>query len=144
MAQVSIQTVINKFRVRTVREETWDLDDIGRELAKVSTMDTGDALNFTHKLFDIIVDGVTRGIHMKLGKLCIVGNSIDVDGNVRPALRATSDLRRAVKAYAGRYKNLENKGLDDEGFAQRWLELYPDDEVIMRDGSIRTRVDYGL
>ncbi len=144
MAQVTIQTVINKLRVRTVHEDTWDLDDIGRELAKVSTMDTGDALNFTYKLFDIIEDGITRGIHMKLGKLCIVGNSIDVDGNVRPALRATPALRRAVKAYAGRYKNLENKGLDDEGFARRWLELYPDDEVIMRDGSIRTRADYGL
>ncbi len=144
MPDVKIHTIINKLRVRTVREETWDLDDIGRELAKVSTMDTGDAINYIYKLFDIIIDGVTRGIHMKLGKLCIIGISIDVDGNVKPMLRATSVLRRAVKLYEGRYKNPENRGLDDEGFARKWLELNPDDRVIMRDGTARTKDNYGL
>jgi hypothetical protein len=47
--------------------------------------------------------------------------------------------------FRGEFVNGENAGLtcqaqreDDEGYAQRWLELHPGDTVIMRDGSIRT------
>jgi len=144
MAEVKLQSIIAKLRIRTVREETWDLEDIGRELAKVSEMDTGDAVNFIYKVFDIVVDGVTRGTHMKLGKLCIVGVDTDVNGNVKPTLRAASDLRTAVKAYRGKFKNAGNKGLDDEGFARKWLEQNSGDTVVMRDGSTRTKDDYGL
>ncbi len=144
MAEVKIQNVINSLRIRPIREDTWDIEDIGKELAKVSEMDTGDALNFTYKLFDILVDGVNQGIHMKLGKLCIVGVSCDVGGNVKPTFRATNDLRTAMRAYRGKFKNAPNKGLDDEGFARKWLEDNLDDSIVMRDGSTRTRVDYGL
>lgn len=144
MADIKILSVINKLRIRPVREDTWDVEDIGRELAKVSELDTGDALNIAYKLFDIVVDGVNRGINVTLGKLCTVGVSVDVAGNVKPSLRSTSHLRRAVKTYQGRFKNAENKGLDEEGFARRWLELNPNDTVIMRDGTTRTKDDYGL
>ncbi len=144
MAEIKIQSIINKLRIRPVREDTWDLEDVGRELAKVSEMDTGDAINFTYKLFDIIVDGVNRGIHMNLGKLGIVGVTCNVDGVTKPTFRASKDLRTAVKAYEGRFKNAENRGLDDEGFARKWLEVNLDDTVVMRDGSTRTRTDYGL
>ena len=144
MAEIKIQHVINKLRVRPVREATWDLDDIGRELAKVSEMDTGDAINFTYKLFDIVVEGMNQGIHMNLGKLGVLGVNMDVAGNAKSNFRASPDLRTAVKAYRGRMKNAGNKGLDDEGFARKWLEEHPDDTVIMRDGSRRTKADYGL
>ena len=144
MAEIKIQSIINKLRIRTVREDTWDLEDVGKDLAKVSEMDTGDAINFIHKLFDIIVDGVNEGIHMNLGKLCVVGVGCDVDGNVKPTFRASPDLRAEFRAYRGRFKNSENKGLDDDGFARKWLNENPDDTVIMRDGSTRTKDDYGL
>jgi hypothetical protein len=39
--------------------------------------------------------------------------------------------------FKGQVANRENAGLDDEGFAQRWLELHPEDTVVMRDGSTR-------
>jgi hypothetical protein len=144
MAEIKIHSVINKLRIRPVREATWDLEDIGRELAKVSEMDTGDAINYTYKLFDIIVEGMNRGTHMNLGKLGVLGVSTDVAGTTKPSFRASPDLRTAVKAYRGRMKNTGNKGLDDEGFARKWLEEHPDDTVIMRDGSRRTKADYGL
>jgi len=144
MAQIKIQSIIAKLRIRPVREDTWNLEDIGRELAKVSELDTGDAINMTHKLFDIVVDGLTRGIHMKMGKLGILGVGTDVAGNTKPTFRHSPELRTAVKAYSGRFKNAENKGLDDEGFARKWLEEHTDDTVIMRDGSTRTKDDYGL
>ena len=144
MAEIKIHSVINKLRIRPVREDTWGLEDIGRELAKVSEMDTGDAINMTYKLFDIVVDGLTRGVHMNLGKLGVLGVTMDVAGTAKPSFRASPDLRTSVKAYRGRVKNAGNKGLDDEGFARRWLEEHLDDTVIMRDGSQRTRTDYGL
>jgi len=31
MAEVTIQSVIAKLRVRPIREATWDLEDIGRD-----------------------------------------------------------------------------------------------------------------
>lgn len=144
MAEIKIQSVINKLRIRTVHKETWDLDRIGAELAKVSEMDTGDAINFTYKLFDIVVDGITQGLHMDLGKLCIIGTDCDVQGDVKATFRPSPELRRAVKAYRGRFKNAANKGLDDEGFARKWLSEHLDDTVVMRDGSTRTKDDYGL
>ena len=144
MADINIQSVIAKLRVRPVREATWDLEDIGRELAKVSELDTGDAVNFTYKLFDIVVDGLTRGVHMNLGKLGTLGVSADAAGNLKPAYRGSPDLRVAVRAYRGRFKNAENKGLNEEGFARKWLTEHLDDTVVMRDGSKRTKASYGL
>lgn len=144
MAEIKIQSVINKLRIRTVHKETWDIDRIGEQLALMSELDAGDAINYTHKIFDIVVDGITQGIHMDLGKLCIIGTDCDVQGNVKATFRASPELRRAVKAYRGRFKNAENKGLDDEGFARKWLEEHLDDTVIMRDGTSRTRDSYGL
>ena len=144
MAVVKIQSVINSLRIRPVRKETWDRSDIGEELAKVSTMDTGDAMNFGYKLFDIIVDGVNKGIAMKLGKLCIVTVSCDTDGNVKPSLRPMAQLKTALKSYEGEFTNEENKGLDDDGFARKWLEEHPEDTIKMRDGTIKTAADYDL
>jgi hypothetical protein len=144
VAEITIQSVIAKLRIRPVRQDTWNIEDVGRELAKVSEMDTGDAINYIYKLFDIIAAAVTQGIHLKLGKLCIVGVECDVDGNVKPVIRPSPDLRAATRAYHGPFKYPENKGLDEEGFARRWLESHLDDTVIMWDGSSRTRADYGL
>lgn len=144
MAEIKLTAVISKLRVSTVREDTWDLEDIGRELAKVSEMDTGDALNFTYKLFEMITDAVNRGTHVNLGKLGTIGVTADTQGVVKPTFRASKDLRTAVKAYGGKFKNAANKGLDDEGFAQAWIKNNLDDTVIMRDGTTRTRTNYGL
>jgi hypothetical protein len=40
--------------------------------------------------------------------------------------------------FRGSFINGENTGLDEEGFAARWLELHPEDTVVMRDGTTRT------
>ena len=140
----TIQGVINSLRIRPVRKETWDLSDIGEELAKVSTLDTGDAMNFGYKLFDIIIDGVNQGIAMKLGKLCTITVSCDIDGNVKPSLRAMPQLKTALRSYEGDFNNEENKGLDDDGFARKWFEDNPGDTIKMRDGTVKTPADYGL
>jgi len=44
-----------------------------------------------------------------------------------------------IKAHyrKGEFVNGENAGLDDDAYAQRWLELHPGDTVVMRDGSVR-------
>jgi hypothetical protein len=144
VAEKKIESVISIMRMRPIHKETWDLSDIGKELAKVSTLDTGDAMNFGYKLFEIITNGVNQGIAMKLGDLCIITVSCDVDGNVKPSLQPRPKLRMALKSYEGDFVNEENKGLDDEGFARRWLEQNPDDTVRMRDDSIRSPADYGL
>ncbi len=144
MAEVKIISVINQLRIRPVREATLGIEDIGKELAKVSRMDTGDAQYFVHKLSDIIINRVNQGYHVNLGKLCIIGTSCDLDGNVKITLRLSFSLRDALKSYTGRFKNKENKGLNDEGFARKWLEDHLEDAVRMRDDSLRTRDDYGL
>ena len=46
MAEIKIQSVINKLRIRTVHKET--LDRIGEQLALMSELDAGDAINYTH------------------------------------------------------------------------------------------------
>ena len=144
MAEIHIVSIINKLRTRPEHVDTWDIEDIGRELAKGSNLDIGDAINFTYKLFAIISNGLQEGVHMKLDKLFIIGISCDLDGNVKPTVRFSPELKRAVLAYRGKLKNAENRGLDDEGFARKWLEQNPDDVVIMRDDSRRTRDDFGL
>lgn len=48
MAEIKIQSVINKLRIRTVHKETWDIDRIGEQLALMSELDAGDAINYTH------------------------------------------------------------------------------------------------
>ena len=116
MKDMSILSVINKLRIRPVRE------DVGRELAKTSELDTGDAINYTYKRFDIIIENVNRGTHIKLVKLGTVGVSPDVAGNTKPTFRFSKDMKTAVKTYQGEFKNAKNRGLDDEGFARKWIE----------------------
>ena len=144
MAEINIQAVITKIRIRPVRKNTWDIEDVGSELAKVSEMDTGDAINFTYKLFDMIIENLQKGVHLNLGKLGVFGVGSDVQGTVKPTFRFSNDIRNAVKAYQGSFKYAENRGLDDEGFARKWLEANPEDTVIMRDDSTRVPADYGL
>lgn len=144
MTEIKIHAVIAKMRIRTVRLDTWDMEDIGRELGKVSEMDTGDAINYTYKLFDMIVENLTRGIHMNLGKLGTLGVSANVQGEVKPTFRTSKQLRTAVKAYQGQFALTENRGLDDEGFARIWLEANLGDTVIMRDDTTRVAADFGL
>ena len=145
MAEIDIMSVINKLRPRPERKGTLTIEDIGKELAKVSGMDTGDVHNFIYKLSDIITDSVNQGYHVNMGRLGVFGVSCDLDGNTKPTHRASFEFRKAVRTgYEGDFKNPANKGLDDKGFARKWLEDHPKDTVVMRDGSIRTKDDYGL
>ena len=71
-----------------------------------------------------------------------IGNfsiSCDKDKNLRANYRAAQGIKDVLATdFRGGFINGGNAGLDDEGFAQRWLELNPEDTVIMRDGSTRT------
>ncbi len=144
MAEIHIVSVINKLRPRPERVDTWDIEDVGKELSKISSMDTGDAVNFIYKLSGILSNCMQEGIHVKLDKFCIVGISCDLDGNVKSTMQPASEIQKAAQASRVKLKNAENKGLDDEGYARKWLEQNPDDVVIMRDSSRRTRDDFGL
>ena len=65
--------------------------------------------------------------------------SCDKDKNPRANYRATKGIKDVLATdFRGTFTNSGNAGLDDEGFAQRWLELNPGDSVVMRDGSTRT------
>ena len=64
--------------------------------------------------------------------------SFDKDKKLRVVYRAFRDVNDWVRrGFRGEFINGENAGLDDEGYARRWLELHPEDTVVMRDGSTR-------
>ena len=144
MAKRKIHTIINKRRIRPKRKGTLTIDDIGEELSKVSGMDVGDLKNLIYKLAVIIIASIIKGYHVNLGELGVFGISCDVKGNVKFSWRASPKFQKALRAHEIQFKNPENKGLDDEGFAHKWLEDYPDDIIEMRDSSERTKDDYGL
>jgi len=59
--------------------------------------------------------------------------SSDKDKNLRTTYRASKSINRELaQDFRGEFLNGENAGLDDEGFARRWLELHPEDTAIMR------------
>jgi hypothetical protein len=73
--------------------------------------------------------------------VCIGSFSVttDVDLDMRVSYRSSRTIDDELDAdFKGQIVNRENAGLDDEGFAQRWLALHPEDAVVMRDGSTRT------
>jgi hypothetical protein len=73
--------------------------------------------------------------------VCIGSFSVttDVDLDMRVSYRSSRTIDDELDAdFKGQIVNRENAGMDDEGFAQRWLALHPEDTVVMRDGTTRT------
>jgi nucleoid DNA-binding protein len=139
MAEIKIIAVIGKLRPKVKRGRTVSLDDLADEIAGQSGFDRGDARDFAYKFARGLVNHLKYGDYVKLGEIGNFYLSCDKDKRVRVAHRASNELNRELaQEFRGQFVNGENAGLDDEGYAGRWLELHPEDTVIMRDGSSRT------
>jgi len=103
-----------------------------------SGFDRGDARDFAFKFAKEMGDHLKLGDYVKLGDIGSFSVTTDVDLDMRVSYRSSRIIDDELDAdFKGQIVNRENAGLDDEGFAQRWLALHPDDTVVMRDGSTR-------
>ena len=138
MAEIKILSVIAKLRPRVARGRVVDLDELADEIAEQSGFDRGDARDFAYKFARGLVNHLALGDYVKLGEIGSFSVDCDKEKKVKAVYRTSQEVDDALSTrFRGRYVNGENAGLDDEGFAQRWLALHPEDTVIMRDGSTR-------
>jgi nucleoid DNA-binding protein len=139
MAEIRILSVIAKLRPRIERGRVVNLDELADEIADQSGFDRGDARDFAYKFAQGLVRHLARGNYVKLGDVGSFSVDCDKDKNVKVKYRASKGIgNELLTDFRGTFINAENAGLDEEGFAARWLELHPEDTVIMRDGSTRT------
>jgi hypothetical protein len=139
MAEIKILAVISKLRPKVKRGRTVDLDDMADEIADQSGFDRGDARDFAFKFSQALINHLKLGDYVKMGDMGSFGVSCDKDKKLRVTYRAAKGIKDVLATdFRGTFVNNANAGLDEEGFAQRWLELNPEDTVIMRDGSTRT------
>ena len=65
--------------------------------------------------------------------------SCDKDKQLKAVYRASKAVAsRLADDFRGEFVNGENAGLDEAGYARRWLELHPEDTVVLRDGTRKT------
>jgi len=139
MSEIKLIAVIGKLRPKVKRGRTVVLDDMADEIADQSGHDRGDARDFGYKFSQVLVRHLKLGDYVKLGDIGSFSVSCDKDKNLRVGYRAPKALNDELEQdFRGEFVNSGNAGLDDEGYAQRWLELNPGDTVIMRDGTTRT------
>ena len=139
MAQITILAVIGKLCPRVERGRVVELDDLADEIADQSGFDRGDARDFAYKFAKGLIDHLKLGDYVKLGDIGSFSATCDVGLDVRVSYRPSRIIDQELDTdFKGEIANRENAGLDDEGFAQRWLTLHPEDTVVMRDGSTRT------
>lgn len=139
MAEIKILGVITKLRPKVKRGRTVDLDNLADEIATQSGFDRGDARDFAFKFAQALVGHLKLGDYVKMGDVGSFSVSCDKDKNLRVNYRTSKQIQDELdRDFQGEFINAGNTGLDEEGYAQRWLELHPEDAVIMRDGSTRT------
>ena len=140
MAEIKIFTVISKLRPKIERGRTIELDDLADEISSTSGFDRGDARDFAFKFANALIKHLQYGDYVKLGDIGSFSVSCDKDKKLRVNYRAGGEIKgRLEQNFRGKFVNSQYAGLDDEGFAQKWLEMHPEDTVIMRDGSTRTK-----
>ncbi|MBU0703630.1 MAG: hypothetical protein KKC18_07160 [Chloroflexi bacterium] len=139
MAEINLLAVISKLRPKVERGRTVELDDLADEISGQSGFDRGDAHVFAFKFSQALINHLKLGDYVKMGDIGNFSVSCDKDKGLRANYRAAKAIKNALATdFRGKFINSGNAGLDDEGFAQRWLQLHPEDTVIMRDGSTRT------
>jgi len=139
MAEINIIAVIGKLRPKAKQRRTVELDDLADEIAEQSGFDRGDVRDLAYKFARSLIRHLKHGDYVKLGEIGNFYITCDKDGQLRAVYRASKAIRRELTFdFRGEVAGRENIGLDEEGYARRWLELHPDDTVIMRDGSSRT------
>jgi|SaaInl7_200m_RNA_FD_contig_31_296653_length_503_multi_12_in_0_out_0_1 nucleoid DNA-binding protein len=138
MAALEILSVISKLRPRIVRRDTVELDELADEIALQSGFDRGDSRDFAYKFAYGLMAHLKKGDYVKLGDIGSFSVTCSKDKEINVSYRASSDAKKQLQLdFQGEFQNNQYAGLDEEGFAAAWLELHPEDSVIMRDGSTR-------
>ncbi|MDM8519369.1 hypothetical protein QUF64_04925 [Anaerolineales bacterium HSG6] len=142
MSEVNILTVMNRLRPKIQRNKIVKLTHLVDEI-----IDNDDNVNlgrrearlFGRKLVETIIAHLNQADFVKLGEIGSVSVSCDKDKKLRVNYRASKSIGTILaNDFKGDFENTENAGLDEEGFARRWLEMYPDDIVVMRDKTTRS------
>jgi nucleoid DNA-binding protein len=140
MSDVNILTVINKLRPKVERSKIVKLNNLVDEVVEQSSLNRRDARDFANKLMDVVLAHLKQADYVKLGEVGSLSVSCDKDQKLRVNYRASKAISGALAGeFKGQFSNAENVGLDEEGYAQRWLEQNPGDVVMMRDGTSRKR-----
>ncbi len=138
MAQINIIAVIGKLCPKVKQRRTVNLDDLADEIAEQSGFDRGDARGFAYKLARSLINHLKYGDYVKLSEIGNFYVVCDRNMRLRVAYRASKEINRELERdFRGEFTDDENAGLDEEGYARRWLELHTEDVVTMRDGSSR-------
>ena len=139
MAELTILSVISKLRPKVQRGRTIELDDLADEISEQSGFDRGDSRDFAYKFSNRLIQHLKLGDYVRMGELGSFGVGCDKDKRLKVNYRASKVIKDQLATdFKGRFINGEYAGVDEEGFAQAWLTLNPEDTVIMRDGSTRT------
>ncbi len=139
MAEIKILAVISKLGPKVERGHVIELDSLADEIADQSGFDRGDARDFAYKFSQALLQHLKVGDYVKLGELGSFSVSCDTGKNLKISYRAPKIVKKELaREFKGKFINGANGGLDEEGYAARWLKSHPGDTVIMRDGSTRT------
>ncbi len=140
MSDVNILTVINKLRPKVERGKIVKLNNLVDEAIEQSGIDRQQARKFAQALTEVIVENLKKANYVKFGEVGSFSVSCDKDQKLRVNYRATKGINDELATnFSGEFTNSENIGLDEEGYAQRWLEQNPSDTVVMRDKTTRSR-----
>jgi nucleoid DNA-binding protein len=139
MSEVNILTVINKLRPKIERNKIIKINHLVDEVIEETNLNRRDARDFAKKFIEVIVKHLKKADYVKLEEVGSLSVSCDKDQKLRVNYRASKSIGTALNEnFQGKFENAENVGLDEEGYARRWIELNPGDTVIMRDKSPRT------
>ncbi|MDM8528693.1 hypothetical protein QUF58_10875 [Anaerolineales bacterium HSG24] len=142
MSEVNILTVMNRLRPKVQRNKIVKLTHLVDEIIDNDNnvnIDRRDARLFGRKLVETIIAHLNQANFVKLGEIGSISVSCDKDKKLRVNYRASKMIGVILaNDFKGDFENAENAGLDEEGFAQRWLNMHPDDVVIMRDKTTRS------
>ncbi len=140
MAILKSMAVIGKLRPRVARANTVELDTLADEIAEQSGFDRGDSRAFAYKFSQALIRHLQFGDYVKLGEIGSFYVDCDSHKAIKVNYRPSKDIKQAVADnFKGQINNPTHTGLDEEGYVALWLELHPEDTVIMRDGSARTK-----
>ncbi|MFQ5857501.1 MAG: hypothetical protein ACE5LU_17990 [Anaerolineae bacterium] len=138
MSEIKIIGVISKLCPRVKQGRVVELDDLADQIAGQSGFDRGDVRDFAYKFAQTLVNHLNHADYVKLGEIGGFRVGCDKDRQLKVRYHALKAIRdELANGFRGEFVNGQNAGLDEEGFAQRWLELHPEDTVIMRDGTMR-------
>lgn len=140
MSEVNILTVINKLRPKVERNKIVKLNHLVDEVVdQTGVVNRREAREFAKKLTEAIIENLKKANYVKLGEVGSLSVSCDKDKKLRVNYRASKTIGSILdEDFRGEFTNGGNVGLDEEAYAQRWLEQHPDDTVVMRDKSTRT------